>query len=291
MTREQMAEKSLQADPQAGRSFEYGGRFSRQAGHSAEQTAVSTLIVIPAHNEAGGIGGVVAAIRRQAPELTVLVVDDGSRDGTADLARRAGAEVLSHRVNRGYGEALRTGYQFALARDYQRLIQMDADGQHDSASIATILAAMDDGAELVLGSRFLHEKSYTPPLLKRIGIVLFSQLATLFSGQPITDATTGFQGLARSVLRFYVCGEPFPGDYPDANMIIRVARAGYRIAEVPVRMFADEPGASMHSGLRPLWYIMKMFWMICLEVGRRLPQVDEKTAQQRLDRMGKVEDR
>jgi Glycosyl transferase family 2 len=249
-----------------------------------QETDPQTLVVIPAHNEADGIGEVVGAIRRQAPGLSVLVVDDGSRDKTATVAREAGAEVLSHPVNRGYGEALRTGYQYALASGCERLIQMDADGQHDPASIATILSAMDQGAELVLGSRFLHDQSYSPPPIRRLGIVLFSMMATLFSGRKVTDATTGFQGISRSVLRFYVCGEPFPGDYPDANMIIRVARARFEVAEVPVRMFADEPGASMHSGWKPLWYIIRMCWMICLEAGRRLPQVDEETACQMIAR-------
>ncbi len=234
-----------------------------------------TLIVIPAFNEEGHIASVLESIQLAAPDLPVLVVDDGSADGTAGRARKAGARVVSHPFNLGYGAALQTGYRYALARGYARVVQMDADGQHEASFIRSIVPALEEGFDLVLGSRFLHAQSYRPPLARRLGIALFSAAASWAAGWRITDATTGFQGLSRRLIRFYDSQGRFPHDCPDANMIIRAARAGFRIRELPVRMRAGRPGGGMYAGLRPLRYILKMSLGIAVEFSRRLPLVEE----------------
>jgi len=233
--------------------------------------SATTLILIPAYNEERKIGGLLETLRRVVPDLPVLVVDDGSRDATAAAGRRGGARVVSHPVNLGYGAALQTGYRFALRHGYARAVQLDADGQHDPESIARILARLDEGYDLVLGSRFLDAGSYRPPLARYVGIRLFSALATLALGRRVSDATTGFQGLTRAVMAFYDRRGSFPHDYPDANMIIRCARAGYRIAEVPVRMRANPEGGTLHVGFKPLLYVLKMKFAILIELTRKLP--------------------
>jgi len=200
-----------------------------------------------------------------------VIIDDGSRDGTAAAARAAGAIVLSHPFNLHYGAALSTGYAYALAQGCKRVVQMDADGQHDPASIRAVLDALDEGADLVLGSRFRDPDSYTPPRGRRIGIGLMSWVTSCVLGQRITDAATGFQGLSRRLLRFYATGAHFPHDYPDANVIIRAARAGFRVVEVPARMHAAERGGGMHAGVKALWYVFKMAVAITVEVSRRVP--------------------
>ena len=232
---------------------------------------MDTVVIIPAYNEERDIARVVHGVRAAVPDLPVVVVDDGSRDGTAAAARGAGATVLSHPFNLHYGTALCTGYRYALAGGCTRLVQVDADGQHDPASIRTVLEALDQGADLVLGSRFLDPGSYTPPAVRRMGIGIMSLAATCVVGRRITDAATGFQGLSRRLLRFYTSGTHFPHDYPDANMIIRAARAGFRVVEVPVRMHAAERGGGMHVGIEPLWYVFKMALAISVEASRRVP--------------------
>lgn len=227
---------------------------------------------MPAYNEEAGISPVIRAIRASAPDLDVLVVDDGSRDQTAAVARQEGATVVSHPTNLHYGAALLTGYRYALQEGYPYLVQVDADGQHDPASILTVLEALENGADLVLGSRFLHPESYRPPLSRRLGIALFSRVARWVAGHPITDATTGFQGLSRRLFGFYATQGHFPHDYPDANMIVRASRAGFRIVEVPVRMHTAVREGGMHAGLKPLWYVFKMGFAISVEASRRLPR-------------------
>jgi glycosyltransferase involved in cell wall biosynthesis len=214
------------------------------------------LVVIPACNEAGRIGRVVAAVRSQV-QADLLVVDDGSADATAAEARAAGAIVAPHATNLGYGAALQTGYRYALGRDYDAVLQLDADGQHDPASVPALVEALGR-ADVVLGSRFLGQGSYLPPLERRIGIAIFSWLGGALAGRRLTDPTSGFQAISRAALEFYA-HERFPADYPDADILAMAVRAGLRLEEVPVRMLAPPPGKSMHAGLlRPIYYIFRM---------------------------------
>ncbi len=233
------------------------------------------LIIIPAFNEESGIAAVIRSIRRAAGDLPVLVINDGSVDGTVAAGRAAGAVVVSHPFNIGYGCALQTGYRYALAHSYTGVIQVDADGQHDSSSIPKVRRALEEGWDLVLGSRFLDPRSYQPSWVRRIGMTLFGLAASWAQGERITDATTGFQGLSRRLLRFYTARGGFPHDYPDANMIIRAARAGFRITEVPVWMHTAEGGGEMHGGFKPLWYVVKMSLAVSMEASRRWPRTEE----------------
>lgn len=230
----------------------------------------TTLIIVPAFNEAGRLAEVIAGINRVAPGLSLLVVDDGSRDGTARVAHALGARVVSHPFNLGYGAALQTGYRHALRRGYARVVQMDADGQHDPDSLALIVSALDLGYDLVLGSRFLGRDSYRPPFARLIGMRLFRGIASLVLGRTITDATTGYRGLSIRLVAFYDRRGIFPHDCPDANIIVRTCRAGFRVTEVPVRMRDNPAGGSIHGGLRPVVYVFKMLFALWVETSRRL---------------------
>jgi glycosyltransferase involved in cell wall biosynthesis len=214
------------------------------------------LVLLPALNEAARIRRVLREVRTQVSG-DLLVVDDGSSDDTAGEARRGGARVAVHPVNLGYGAALQTGYRYALRHGYDAVLQLDADGQHDPASIPSLLAALSS-ADVVVGSRFLGADSYRPPATRRVGMWLFAQIATWLCGQRITDPTSGFQAISREALRFYA-HERYPADYPDADVLAMVARSGLRLAEVPVRMLASSTGKSMHGGLiRPFYYVFRM---------------------------------
>lgn len=220
------------------------------------------LVVMPAYNEGLRIRGVVEDVRRQV-DGEVLVVDDGSVDATAEEARAAGARVAIHPVNLGYGAALQTGYRYALRHGYDAVLQLDADGQHDPASIPRLLAALEH-ADVVVGSRFLERGSYRPPLARRLGMWLFAKVATVLSRRRITDPTSGFQAVSREALHFYA-HERYPVDYPDADVLAMVARAGLRLAEVPVRMLPSPDGKSMHAGIvRPLYYVFRMSLALAL---------------------------
>ncbi len=222
--------------------------------------ANKAIIVIPAYNEEGNIGPLIHKIRGKLPDIDILTIDDFSGDRTARVAEKAGVIVARLPFNMGYGAALQTGFKYALKKRYQYVVQMDADGQHDPDSVVTLLSEIQkDDADVVIGSRFLHSSGrYKTTLLRKIGMGLFGKVASMVTGQHVSDPTSGFQALNRDTLRFYA-SRFYPVDYPDADVLIMLHRAGLRIREIPVIMHARQQGQSMHSGLKPLYYIFKMF--------------------------------
>jgi hypothetical protein len=217
------------------------------------------LVVIPALNEATTIGTVIAGARSHAPDLDLLVVDDGSTDATASLARELAVEVVSHPFNLGYGAALQTGYKHADRGGYAAVVQMDADGQHDPRDILRLLAPLRDGdADIVIGSRFAAASDYRMGALRTAGRSFFQRLLRAFGGPAITDPTSGFQALAAPAFR-YCCADFYPSDFPDVDVLLLLHRQGFRIREVPVTMAASPPNrVQMHAGARALYYPYKM---------------------------------
>lgn len=235
----------------------------------------ATVLVIPAYREAGRVGSVIREVRRQALDLDVLVVDDGSPDGTAAEAASAGAMVVRHPFNLGYGSALHTGYCFAVRRGYQRLLQMDADGQHEAAMLPRLIAGLDGGADVVLGSRYLDGAPPPSSFARRLGTRLFAWIASSWLRKPVTDPTSGFQGLSRRALES-VANDGFPEDYPDTDVLVEHHRRGLCVAEVPVRMHPRRGGLSMHRGARIAYYGYKMLLTLLLLPVRRPSPLRER---------------
>jgi len=227
------------------------------------------LVIMPAYNEEANITRIIENVYSCVPDVDILVVDDGSTDSTVYLAKAAGAEVVSHPFNLGYGVACQTGFKYARRHNYDYVVQMDADGQHEPRCIPDLLAGVQDPTvDVALGSRWLGLAEYKGPLLRKFGKFLFGFLASLLTQYQVTDPTTGFQALTRQVVRFY-CTNVYPVDYPDADVIVMLDRAGFRIKEVPVIMYRDESGQSMHAGLlRPIYYGMKMMMSIAMTLLR-----------------------
>ncbi len=227
------------------------------------------LVVIPAFNEATALGGVIERIRAVDARLPVVVVDDGSSDGTGAIARHAGAHVVRLPFNMGYGVALQTGYKYALREGYDCVVQLDGDGQHEPADIPVLIDVIARREAAVgLGSRFMGQSAYRQGAARRFGMRVFSLLAFILTGVRFSDVTSGFQALSRDVLGFFA-SEWYPADYPDADVLIMLERAGLRVKEVPVRMYPKNGGRSMHSGLRPIYYMFKMLLSVALAPLRR----------------------
>jgi len=197
------------------------------------------------------------------PGADVVVVDDASSDATAVAARAAGARVVRHSANLGYGAAIQTGYKLAVQEGADFLVQLDGDGQHDPACIPDLLDPVCKGeCDVAIGSRFLGMGDYRAPSWRRFGMRLFGAIASWITGQKVTDPTSGYQAMNRSVLQLYA-RDIFPHDYPDADTIILLHFARRRFREVPVRMLPSPTGKSIHGGfIQPLYYIFKMFLSI-----------------------------
>lgn len=226
------------------------------------------LVLIPAFNEGKNISRVIQDIRQVGAEFDILVVNDGSQDNTEDQARKAGAAVVSHPFNMGYGVTIQTGYKYAFDHRYDYLVQIDGDGQHDPEFINELLKPVMSGeCDFSIGSRFLEEASYRPGLARLIGMAFFRKLVSVIIRQKMTDCTSGFQAFNRDVIKFFT-EDAFPTDYPDSDVLITLKRAGFSIKEVPVRMFANQAGKSMHSGIRPLYYLFKQMLSILVTLLR-----------------------
>jgi glycosyltransferase involved in cell wall biosynthesis len=245
---------------------------------------IKRLAIIPAYNEQKNIGWITKTIRELDREIDVVIIDDGSSDDTVYQAVQAGGKVIKHSCNMGYGVALQTGYKYALERKYDYLVQLDGDGQHDPKYIEELFKViMHEGIDLVLGSRFMEVdqgvkvplQEHSNGMARKWGIRLFGSLVSALLRLKITDPTSGYQALNRNVIRFFT-RDFFPCDYPDADVIAMVYRAGFKIKEVPMIMANRETGASMHSGLKPVYYVFKMFLSIFMTFLRKKPTLKER---------------
>ena len=220
------------------------------------------IAILPAHNEAENLPGVLAELFRHVPGLDVMVIDDASDDATASVAAQAGAQVVRLPCRLGYGAAVQTGFRFAKERGYEYAVMLDADGQHDPECIPALLAPVIAGeADTAIGSRFLGTMEYKSSWVRRAGMAMLAAIVTRFTGRRVTDPTSGFQALNRQVLCFFA-RDNYPSDYPDADTLLLLHYAGFRVVEVPVRMRDRLAGASMHSSWRIIYYIFKMLLSI-----------------------------
>ena len=224
-------------------------------------------VIIPAYNEAERIASTIADIRKFS-NADIIVVNDGSTDNTVSEAKAAGAAVLDLPFNLGYGAALQTGLKYALKKGYEFTVQMDADGQHDPSAIQSLIKpVLDSEIDIAVGSRFLSGGDYKAPFIRRVGMLFFAFIASIFTGKRITDPTSGFQALNRKVMEFYA-SEAYPVDYPDADVIIMLHRRGIKFKEVPITMKRAVGKLSMHSGLKPFYYTFKMLLSILVTLLR-----------------------
>jgi glycosyltransferase involved in cell wall biosynthesis len=235
------------------------------------------LIVIPAFNEEEALPKTVARLQNLPPGYELLIVNDGSRDRTRDvataLARTSSVPLhVAHLpVNCGIGVAVQTGFRFALADGgYHYLLQFDADGQHDAEYIRALVEQADrDRLDLCVGSRFIRDfgPGSRSTFARRLGIRFFASLIGLMSGAKVTDPTSGFRCLGPVAWRRFA--ESYPEDYPEPESLFWCARNGLRIGELPVRMFERQGGVSSIRRLKAAYYMVKVSLAILFDRLRR----------------------
>lgn len=229
------------------------------------------LVIIPAHDEQESLPRTLDELRATAPGLQLLVVDDGSLDATAQVARDRGVTVLRHPFNQGVGGALQTGFRWAVAHGFDVGVQLDADGQHDPACLAALLEPVRAGrCDVSIGSRYVRRSGYRAPVARRVVMVLFSALVSAVLRVRITDTTSGFRAYARRVME--VCQHDFPRDFPDAPLLIALGRRGFRFEEVPVEMRERRAGRSFYTLGKSLYYPYKNLLASLMALLRRPAQ-------------------
>jgi glycosyltransferase involved in cell wall biosynthesis len=211
-----------------------------------------TVVFIPAWNEAENIPAVLADLKAELPDVDVLVVDDGSTDATAEVARAGGAEVLSFGANRGLRAGIAAGYAWALEHDYAFCGRVDADGQHLAKELARLLTLVrDDRCDVAVGSRFVSGDGYaayrySPSGARRFGTALLRRAMKLVLHRPFADATSGLYAVNAKALP--LLAKPFQSGAPEVEALIRVTNAGLRLEEVPVDMADRASGESKLRG-------------------------------------------
>jgi glycosyltransferase involved in cell wall biosynthesis len=211
-----------------------------------------TVVFIPAWNEEQNLPAVLADVRRVFPEVTMLVVDDGSTDRTAAVAREHGAEVLSLGTNRGLAIGIASGYRWALENGYRFCGRVDADGQHPPEELVRLLAMVREGrCDVAVGSRFVSGDGYAPyrykpDRVRRLGTAALRRAMRLVLRRPFADATSGLYAVNEKALP--ILAEPFMSEAPEVEALIRIVDAGLRLEEVPVHMEERAGGESKLRG-------------------------------------------
>jgi glycosyltransferase involved in cell wall biosynthesis len=226
-----------------------------------------TLIIIPAYNEEGAIARVVEHTHKHIPQADILVVDDGSRDRTARKARESGAMVISLPYNMGIGSAVQSGFLFAKQKGYHFAVQVDGDGQHPVSEIPRLLAALENGVDMAIGSRFVEPTNYRPPFLRAVGIKVFSFLVSLIVGKRVHDTTSGFRACGRKAI--VLLTETYPHDYPEVEALITLHRNGMSFVEVPVEMNYRQEGKSSISAKAGVYYMLKVTLAVLVAIIKR----------------------
>jgi glycosyltransferase involved in cell wall biosynthesis len=230
--------------------------------------AARSVVIVPAFNEEASIGGLIDEIRRYVPDLEIVVINDGSSDRTSFVASARGATVLDLPCNLGVGGAIQSGFRYAFDQGYERVVRCDGDGQHDPAGIPRMLQALQDnpGIDLVIGSRFLAEDSYTSTAIRQMGILALSWLLTAICHKRVTDPTSGFQAVDRKLL--YLFSRSYPTDYPEPEALALLRRQGYDFKEVPAVFRTRQAGQSSIRGWGTLYYVIKVFLALIVDRAR-----------------------
>jgi glycosyltransferase involved in cell wall biosynthesis len=234
------------------------------------------IAIVPALNEEHTVPLVIDELRAFDAGLDIVVIDDGSLDGTAAAAAAKGVYVIRLPFNLGIGGAVQTGFKFAFEHDYDVAVRVDGDGQHDPAQLARILAPVLRGdADIVVGSRFAVDGGgYRSSRSRRVGIRILAAVVSRIVGQRVTDTTSGFQALNKRGIALFA--RDYPHDYPEVEATVMVFRHRLRLQEVPVSMRERGGGQSSITALRSIYYMVKVLLAIFVGLFRRdvVPQED-----------------
>ncbi|MDF2750768.1 MAG: glycosyl transferase [Gaiellaceae bacterium] len=219
-----------------------------------------TVVFVPAWNEEDNLPAVLQELKRELPEVDVLVVDDGSTDRTADVAREHGAEVLSFGENKGLTIGIAAGYGWALEHGYAFCGRVDADGQHPAAELSRLLDLVRaDRCDVAVGSRFVSGDGYEPYRYRpsgsrRVGTALLRRGMKLVLRRPFADATSGLYAVNAKALP--LLARPFETEAPEVEALIRIVDAGLRLQEVPVNMSPRAGGESKLRGSKAVKVVL-----------------------------------
>ncbi|GAA1692416.1 glycosyltransferase family 2 protein [Microcella alkalica] len=225
------------------------------------------LVIIPAYNESESVADVIAEVAREVPTASCLVIDDGSRDDTAAVARRAGAGVLHLPINLGVGGAMRAGYRFAAENGFDVAIQIDADGQHDPGHVTDLLEVLAD-ADIVIGARFAGIGDYEVRGPRKWAMRFLSSTLSHATRTRLTDTTSGFKACGPRAIALFAREMPaeYLGDTIEALVI--AAKNGLTVRQVPVAMRERSAGVPSHNPVKSAVYLLRAVFALFFAYAR-----------------------
>ena len=227
-----------------------------------------TLAIMPAWNEEAVIGNTITELRATCPDVDLLVVNDGSTDQTARIARAAGAKMLTLPYNLGVGGAMRAGFKYAYRYHYDRAIQVDADGQHDPRDIDLVLAGLD-AANISIGARFAQRDSYHVHGPRRCAMSFLAFVVSRLAHTPLTDVTSGFRAADRVAIEQYCRHYPteYLGDTIDSLVV--AIRSGLTVSQVAVEMRPRQAGRPSNNPVKSAIYLLRSVLALMIALTRR----------------------
>lgn len=228
----------------------------------------NTLVIMPAWNESESIGNTIREVYEFGPACDVLVVDDGSRDNTAQVARSAGATVVELPFNMGVGGAMRTGFKYAKLQGYQQVIQVDADGQHDPRDIKAVLDGLR-GADIAIGARFADKGNYTVKGPRKWAMNVLAWTISRIARTKLTDVTSGFRAANAKAIRQYV--DHYPAEYlgDTIDSLVVAIRSGCTVCQVGVSMRERQGGTPSHDPIKAAIYLARSAFALLFALTRK----------------------
>lgn len=218
---------------------------------------LKVLVIIPAYNEAESIVNVIRKLQNDCPEADYVVINDCSKDNTLTVLAENQTSYINLPLNLGIGGGVQTGYKYALQNGYDIAIQIDGDGQHDTAYLNKVIEPIKKGqADIVIGSRFIKKEGFQSSGMRRLGINFLSMLIRICCGTKVLDVTSGFRAVNKEYIKMYA--DEYPIDYPEPEAIVKASLSGARIMEMPVVMKERETGTSSISPMKSIYYMIKV---------------------------------
>lgn len=217
---------------------------------------MKALIIIPAYNEEKVIENTIKNLQEHCKDVDYIIINDCSKDATLEICRKNNFNVINLPVNLGIGGAVQTGYKYAYENGYDVAIQMDADGQHDPKYIPELIKKVEEGNDLVIGSRFLEKEGFQSTFIRRMGINLYSAIIKIFTKKEVKDTTSGYRAAGKRVIKMFA--RTYPVDYPEPETNAFIAKNNFNIVEIPMKMKERAGGTSSITPIKSIYYAIKV---------------------------------
>lgn len=218
---------------------------------------MKTLVIIPCYNEEKNIEFVVERLKRTAPYVDYIIVNDCSTDKSAAICEKNGYNYLNLPANLGIGGGVQCGYIYARENGYDITVQMDGDGQHDPAYLNEIIQPVASGElDMCVGSRFITNEGFQTSFMRRLGINIISVLIKLLCGVRVKDTTSGFRACSKELTEYF--SHYYAQDYPEPEAIISAELNGWEVGERPVVMQERKAGKSSINAWKSAYYMIKV---------------------------------